>query len=139
MSRGDTVLLVEDDASLAQVLAFALQAEGFEAYSAGDGLQGFASYSHHPTDWVVTDIQMPGLDGIAMMECIRTIKPHVRVIYMTASVEEYRGALTREKQYFAAKVLSKPFSRAKLIQQLSESVSIQNPRVPECHYSPASK
>ena len=112
------VLVVEDDECLAQVLALALRAEGFETQTAHDGIHGYASFLQHPTDWVVTDIQMPQLDGIGMMQCIRTVNPRVRTVYMSASVEEYRGPLERETKQFAAKVLRKPFSRSNLIEQL---------------------
>lgn len=118
-SKGESVLVVEDDESLAQVLALALRAEGFETRTACDGVHGYDSYSHQPTDWVVTDIQMPQLDGIGMMQCIRTINPRVRTVYMSGAVDEYRAPLEREAKQFAAKVLRKPFSRNHLIEQLS--------------------
>ena len=118
-SCGESVLIVEDDDNLAQIIALALRAEGFEAQTAHDGIDGYASYSRHPTDWVVTDIQMPELDGIGMMECIRAINPRVRAIYMSGAVDEYRALLERETKQFAARVLRKPFSRSRLIEQLS--------------------
>ena len=120
MAHGESVLVVEDDAALAQVVAFALRAEGFEARTARDGIDGYTSYFQRPTDWVVTDIQMPELDGIAMMQCIRTVNPCVRTLYMSAAVEEYRGRLEREIKHFSAKILRKPFSRGNLIEQLSD-------------------
>ena len=122
-SRGESVLVVEDDEGLAQILALFLSAEGFETRTARDGIHGYNSYFHEPTDWVVTDIQMPLLDGIGMMQCIRSINPRVRTVYMSAAVEEYRGALEQETQQFAAKILRKPFSRGNLIEQLSEEPS----------------
>ena len=118
-SKGKSVLVVEDDDSLAQVLALALRAEGYEACTARDGIHGYNSYFHHPTDWVVTDIQMPQLDGIGMMQCIRTINPRVRTVYMSGAVDEYRAPLERETKQFAARVLRKPFSRSCLIEQLN--------------------
>jgi DNA-binding NtrC family response regulator len=118
--RGESVLVVEDDEGLAEILALALSAEGFETRTAHDGIDGCSSYFQEPTDWVVTDIQMPQLDGIGMMQCIRSINPRVRTVYMSAAVEEYRGPLERETKQFAAKVLLKPFSRSRLIEQLSE-------------------
>jgi len=119
-SYGESVLVVEDDESLAQVIALALRAEGFEALTAHDGIDGYASYFQHPTDWVVTDIQMPQLDGIGMMQCIRTINPGVRAVYMSGAVDEYRAPLERETKEFAARILRKPFSRSSLLQQLTD-------------------
>ncbi len=124
-SHGESVLVVEDDESLAQVIAFALRAEGFEAQTAHDGVDGYASYFNHPTDWVVTDIQMPELDGIGMMQCIRTINPRVRAIYMSGAVDEYRVPLERETKQFAARVLRKPFSRTSLLEQLTAETDLK--------------
>jgi CheY-like chemotaxis protein len=125
-SHGESVLVVEDDESLAQVIALALRAEGFEAETAHDGIDGYTSYSNHPTDWVVTDIQMPELDGIGMMQCIRAINPCVRAIYMSGAVDEYRVPLERETKEFAARVLRKPFSRSSLLAQLSGETAPQS-------------
>ena len=116
---GESVLVVEDDENLAQIIVLALRAEGFEAQTAHDGVDGYATYSKHPTDWVITDIQMPELDGIGMMEWIRTINPRVRAVYMSGAVDDYRALLERETKEFAARVLRKPFSRSRLIEQLS--------------------
>ena len=116
----ESVLVVEDDEGLAQVIALALQAEGFEAETAHDGVDGYTTYANHPTDWVVTDIQMPELDGIGMMQFIRAINPQVRAIYISAAVDEYRVLLERERQQFAARVLQKPFTRSSLLEQLND-------------------
>jgi two-component system OmpR family response regulator len=131
LSHGESVLVVEDDESLAQVIAIALRAEGFEAQTAHDGIDGYTSYFNHPTEWVVTDIQMPELDGIGMMQCIRTINPRVRAIYMSGAVEEYRVPLERETKQFAARVLHKPFSRDRLLEQLTAQTkdgSLEEPK-----------
>jgi CheY-like chemotaxis protein len=117
--HGESVLVVEDDEGLAEVIATALRAEGFETETAHDGIDGRSSFFRHPTDWVVTDIQMPQLDGIAMMECIRTINPQVKTVYTSGAVEQYRALLDREIEQFAAAVLPKPFSCSSLIKQLT--------------------
>ena len=121
--HSESVLVVEDDESLAQVITMALRSEGFETQTARDGLDGCNSYFRHPTDWVVTDIEMPQLDGIAMMECIRTFHPRVRAVYMSGAVDEYRTLLEREIAQHAATVLPKPFSCSNLIKQLTATAS----------------
>ena len=123
LRRGESVLVVEDDECLAQVIVMALRSEGFETQTACDGIDGCTSYFRHPTDWVVTDIQMPQLDGIAMMECIRTFQPQVRAVYISGAVDEYRTLLEREIEQYAAAVLPKPFSCSNLIKQLTITAS----------------
>jgi CheY-like chemotaxis protein len=118
MSQGQTALVVEDDEGLAQVVAAILRIEGFEVEIADNGAHGFAAYFRNPTDWVVTDIQMPELDGLAMMQCIRAINPGVKTVYMSGEVEKYQAVLDREAAKFAVRVLPKPFTRSNLVKKI---------------------
>jgi len=110
-----SVLVVDDDAGLVQVIALTLRSEGFEVFTARDGVQGYIRYLRSPTDWVVTDIQMPKLDGLGMMRCIRAINTNVRILYMSGAVDQFRAGLESEAAQFGASVLPKPFSRNDLI------------------------
>jgi DNA-binding NarL/FixJ family response regulator len=74
---------------------------------------------------------MPQLDGIRMMACIRTVKPSVRVVYLSGAVEEYRVTLEREITEFAAAVLYKPFSRSSLVRELTSSATGGSPSHPK--------
>ncbi len=58
MTNCQSVLIVDDDARLAETFAIALRRVGFEARTARNGMHGYASYFRNPTDWVVTDIEM---------------------------------------------------------------------------------
>ena len=124
---GESVLVVEDDENLAYVIALALAAAGFHTETAHDGRAGCLLYSHHPTDWVVTDIKMPKLDGIHMMECIRAINPAVKTVYLSGSLEEYSAALEKEVEQFAVLVMAKPFSRENLVDRLRRTRTAGSP------------
>jgi DNA-binding NtrC family response regulator len=119
MSQGRTALVVDDDEGLAQIVAAILRIEGFEVRIADNGAHGFAAYSRNPTDWVVTDIQMPELDGLEMMQCIRAINPGVKTVYMSGEVERYQAVLDREAAKFSARVLPKPFTRSNLVEKIA--------------------
>jgi DNA-binding NtrC family response regulator len=118
MSQSQTALVVDDDEGLAQIVALILRMEGFDVRTADNGLHGFAAYFRNPTDWVVTDIQMPELDGLEMMQCIRAINPRVKTIYMSGEVERYQAVLEREAVKFAVRVLCKPFTRSNLVEKI---------------------
>ena len=118
MSQSQTALVVDDDEGLAQIVAVILRMEGFDVRTADNGVHGFAAYFRNPTDWVVTDIQMPELDGLEMMQCIRAINPRVKTIYMSGEVERYQAVLDREAAKFAARVLPKPFTRRNLVEKI---------------------
>ena len=120
---GQSVLIVDDDEGLAQILALILRQEGFETRTAENGVQGCAAYIREPAQWVVTDIQMPQLDGLKMMQCIRAMNPGVKTIYMSGEVDRYQEALDHEATEFAARVLAKPFTKNSLLEQIN---SVQN-------------
>jgi DNA-binding NtrC family response regulator len=119
MTNCQSVLIVDDDARLADTFAIALRRVGFDVRTAHNGVHGYSSYFRDPTDWVVTDIEMAELDGIEMMHCIRAINPTVRTIYMTGAAQKYAPALSTEAREFGAKVLRKPFAWKHLIEQIA--------------------
>lgn len=115
MSNLQTILVVDDDELLAKMVAEFLRGEGYEVWTAGNGLDGYASYYKHQPKTVVTDIDMPELDGFEMVRCIRCINPLVRAIYTSGAPEQYRGTLATESQKFGAVVLRKPFADVDLL------------------------
>jgi two-component system cell cycle sensor histidine kinase/response regulator CckA len=118
MYERKTALIVDDDERIADLVACMLRAEGFEVRTAQNGMQGYSSYFRNPTDWIITDVQMPELDGVEMVRCIRAINPCVKVLYMSGAVDAYRSPLDHEAQQYSAKVLLKPFSKQRLLEQL---------------------
>jgi DNA-binding response OmpR family regulator len=114
-AKRNTVLVVDDDEGLVQVVALTLRAAGFEVYTARNGVDGYLNYLHCPKDWVVTDIQMPKLDGFGMMRRIRAINPSVKMLYMSGAVDQFGTVLQREITEFGAKILPKPFVRSDLV------------------------
>lgn len=113
-----SALVVDDNEELAMLVAIMLRRKGFEVRIASNGLHGYASYFREPTDLVVTDIQMPELDGVEMMRCIRAINPNVRAVYMSGARSRYQSELEQEQREFAAKVLDKPFSCDALLHEI---------------------
>jgi YesN/AraC family two-component response regulator len=114
MPKPRSVLLVDDDEALLEILAERLRAEDFEVRTASDGADGYSCYSERPTDLVITDIQMPVLNGLDMMRYIRALNPFVKTIYVSGAVREFRALLEFEREEFGAAVLDKPFSSEKL-------------------------
>jgi CheY-like chemotaxis protein len=99
-----------------------LQGEGYQVWTANDGLQAYSSYSQHQAKTIVTDIDMPELDGFELMRCIRAINPRARAIYMSGAPEHYHRTLVSEAQDFGAAVLRKPFSEIELL-KLIQSIA----------------
>ena len=80
----EKVLLVDDDASLRKVLEFNLEQEGYAVFSAPDGEEALKLYEKHDPDLVVTDLKMPGMDGIDLLKEIKRRNMDQLVIVITA-------------------------------------------------------
>ncbi len=79
-----TILVVEDQESARESLVELLTGEGYEVHSAPDGKAGMALVDQLDLDLVLTDLAMPGADGIAVLRHIRDVSPQTLVILMTA-------------------------------------------------------
>ena len=114
MSAPYRVLVVEDDENLGRIIAETLMAAGYEVQTADDGLHGFMMYLEQQPEVVLTDIQMPELNGLEMMRCIRAINPKVKTIYLSGAVSQYREALTSEGKEYGAIVLKQAVFQKRL-------------------------
>ena len=90
MNTPHTVLVVDDDENFGQIMAETLTAAGYEVQTADDGLHGYLRYLDQQPEIVLTDIQMPELDGIEMIRYIRTINPNVKAIYISGAISQYQ-------------------------------------------------
>jgi YesN/AraC family two-component response regulator len=109
-----------------------LESKGLEVWTAHNGLEDYTCYLSHPTELVVTDIQMPELNGIEMIRCLRAITPALRTIYISSGAERFRDALKIEEQDFGVILLEKPFAGDDLLRLITmgTSASTVNSGVP---------
>jgi DNA-binding NtrC family response regulator len=89
------ILVVDDEAAARAALAELLRDEGYVVHTAGDGFKALGQLEEWAPDVVVTDVQMPGMSGIELMEKVRERMPAVGVVVMTAfgSVENAVAAM----------------------------------------------
>jgi CheY-like chemotaxis protein len=109
-----TVLLVEDDESILDLMSRALQEAGFTVVTAAHGAIALKALEEHAVDVVVTDILMPEMDGFELMRRLRSEKPHLPIVAMSGinDVSNFHRLAYR----FGAKIaLSKPVSRVNLV------------------------
>lgn len=78
------VLVVDDEAALAEMLAEVLASEGHRVFTAGSGEEAQARIKEHPVAVVLTDLRMSPMDGIELLQWIRQHHPAVVVVVMTA-------------------------------------------------------
>ncbi len=82
------ILVVDDEESMRQYLSILLEKEGYEVGIAAGGADALRQMEERPFDVVLTDIQMPRLDGIQLLKGIKGIDPHTPVIMLTAYASE---------------------------------------------------
>ena len=78
------ILVVDDDASQRRLIEFWLQEEGFSVVTASDGKAGLHSFEQKSPCLVITDLRMPGMDGLDLLGRIKDINPDTPVILITA-------------------------------------------------------
>ncbi len=115
------ILIVDDNQDLGFLLQLMLEDEGYEVRFAKDGSEGYLVYLLFSPDVVITDIQMPGRNGLQLMETIRTHNPRARAIYMSGDLSEYWLSLEEERKRYQVGLLEKPFSKVELMKLLSEA------------------
>jgi two-component system OmpR family response regulator len=110
------VLVVDDETTLAELLAMALRYEGWEVRSAGDGREALRAAREFRPDAVVLDVMLPDFDGLEVLRRLRGETPEVPVLFLTArdSVEDRIVGLTAGGDDY----VTKPFSLEELVARL---------------------
>ena len=122
-----TILIVEDDYHLRNYLGELLELSGFKVILAEDGNQGFYKFQQHKPDLVITDVVMPGQDGISLTVRFKKICPEVLVIAMSGRWLNDAEIDCAESVGFLGvdKVLSKPFSARELKGAIVEVMGLE--------------
>lgn len=114
------ILIVDDDRELAIILQVMLEEEGYEVQLAHDSSSGYVAYLLFSPDLVITDIQMPGKNGLELMAQIRLHNPYIRTIYMSGDHTRFQSTLQEENKRYQALLLKKPFFRLELLTMISQ-------------------
>jgi PAS domain S-box-containing protein len=77
------ILLIDDEPDIVRVLGISLKADGYQVIPALSGAEGLEAFAKNKPEIVITDIKMPGMDGIEVLEKIKTIDPNTEVIIIT--------------------------------------------------------
>ena len=79
----DKLLLIDDEPDILRVLGISLKADGYEVIPALNGAEGLEAFAAHKPSIVITDIKMPGMDGIEVLEKIKEMDADTEVIIIT--------------------------------------------------------
>jgi two-component system OmpR family response regulator len=110
------VLVVDDEANIAELISMALRYEGFEVRAAHTGTKAVSAAKEFRPDAVVLDIMLPDFDGLEVLRRMRATEPDVPVVFLTArdAVEDRVAGLTAGGDDY----VTKPFSLEELVARL---------------------
>ncbi len=81
------LLLIDDEEGIRKILGLSLRDAGYEVILAADGEQGMECFQQENPPIVLTDIKMPGIDGLEVLQRIKSISPDTEVIMITGHGE----------------------------------------------------
>jgi CheY-like chemotaxis protein len=112
------ILVVDDERSVREFVKAALHKEGFQTIEAGDGIEAFNLVQEFGKDiaLLVTDIKMPGMDGVALAESVRELFPRMPVLFISGFLDPD----PRDRLIQGYSVLAKPFLPDTLVKAVKE-------------------
>jgi len=117
------ILIVEDDASVRRFLREALENAGYQVIVGKDGQEGITMYRERPTDLIITDIIMPGKDGLAVIMEILSEFPESKLIAISGGNDLGTDEMLRMAVNFGAcRAIQKPFSVSVLLDAVREAL-----------------
>jgi len=116
-----SILVVDDEPNYLIVLSELLRDEGFEVFTAPGGKEALAIVKEVDLDMVISDMQMPGMDGMALLKEIKQLDDDLPVLIITAYAEVDKAVSAMQAGAFS--YLAKPFSNDELIVSIGKAVS----------------
>ena len=116
--EGKTILVADDDPHIQEVLEVRLASAGYDVILASDGQEALDILATRPVDLVISDIRMPGLDGLELQARLEKSSPGLPLIFLTAygSIQDAVKAIKSG----AVDYLTKPFEGRELLDKVSK-------------------
>ena len=126
--EGAHVLVVDDDEDILRLLTMRLKARGFRVTAVGSAEQALAQIAVEAPRVVVSDIRLPGQDGLALFEEIRRTRPTLPVILLTAHGNIPDAVDATSRGVFG--YLTKPFDSQILLEKIDRALQLSEPTLP---------
>ena len=118
MKAERTILTVDDSQTMRDMLLYALEGEGFRVVQAADGVEGLEALRAEPADVIITDINMPNLDGFGFIEQVRQDPRFRATPILVLTTENEQDRKDRARKAGASGWIVKPFNTAKLVEAI---------------------
>lgn len=117
-----TVLTVDDSPSIRQMIKVVLEPAGHSVVEAGDGAQGLAKAQSSKLDLVITDLNMPVMNGLELIRALRKLPSLVGIPIVFLTTESNDGVKQEAKSAGATGWITKPFKPEQLLAVVSKLV-----------------
>ncbi len=115
-----TALIVDDSISIREMVAFTLRSAGFEVVQGGNGQEGLTKLDQSQVQLVITDLNMPVMDGIEFIKNIRTRQQHRFTPVLVLTTESQETQKQKAKAAGATGWIVKPFHPEQLIKTITK-------------------
>lgn len=116
----NTILAVDDSPSIRKMVSFTLKSAGYEVIEAGDGAEGLEKAKTNVISLVLTDQNMPRMDGLTLIRSLRAMPQYATVPILMLTTESSDAMKAQGKAAGATGWMVKPFDPAKLIQVIKK-------------------
>jgi CheY-like chemotaxis protein len=124
-----TILVIDDAEDLRTILRHLFESAGHEVLDAPNGEEGLRLWKSHSPHLVMTDLMMPGTDGLQVIQEIRRREGNAKIIAMTGSVHRGAGSLLEEAvRLGATRTFEKPFDLKRILEATDELLEVPRPR-----------
>jgi len=121
-AEGETILVVDDEAHMVMLPSMVLELAGYKVISANEGVAALALYREHADEItaVLTDVVMPGMDGVNLSCALKEINPEVKIVVATgmATDAHYEQLLKLGVQT----ILHKPYTARELLDAMQTAI-----------------
>ena len=117
---GHCILTVDDSSTMRQMITFTLKGAGFEVLEAGDGVEALEVAKGKKLSLVVTDVNMPRMDGITLVQRLRALPEFRFTPILVLTTESDASMKQKGKEAGATGWIVKPFSPEKLLEVVNK-------------------
>ncbi len=114
------ILLIDDEPDIRDVMGLSLSDAGYQVICAGDGIQGLELLAAHSPQILITDIKMPGLNGLEVLERSKALHPETEVIVTTGFADIQKATIALQQD--ASDFITKPVDDARLHLALERAI-----------------
>ena len=134
-AHGAHILVVDDDEDILRLLTMRLHARGFRVTSVASAEQALVHLAVDPPRVVISDIRLPGRDGLSLFEEVRSTRPTLPVILLTAHGNIPDAVDATSRGVFG--YLTKPFDSQVLLEKIDQALQLSAPSLPRNESLPA--